>query len=334
MAVRVLAYLPAEPTVNHLMLELSDDISVSTTPPGADVYLRRLGSSGQERLGLTPIRHLRVARGEFIITIRKAGYAEFERTVSSALRRIGTGKAPWEIQIEETLRDDSKTPRGMSFVPGGWYSLLGWSRVTSARVKLSDYYMDKFEVSNRDFKDFMDAGGYNNRQLWDSQTDVASFRDKTGLPGPRNWMGGTFPGGKSAYPVTAITWLEALAFCRSRGKELPTLFQWEKAARSSMQTPFGVIFPWGPFNAADLAARANFESNGPQPVDAFEFGMSPFGIYQLAGNVREWMRNRFDEGFAVGGGSWEDPVYQFGGYSARSAHQTEETLRLPVRCGR
>ena len=326
-AVQVLRILPGEPTMSRLMYQLSDDLSVSTTPPGAEVSLRRLGSSSAEPLGLTPIQHVTVARGEFIISIRKAGYADFERTLSSALeRRSMTNKRPWEIRIEQRLREASKSPQGMALVPGGEYKLQGWSRVTEASAKLSDYYIDKFEVSNRDFKVFIDTGGYNQRQFWGPHNDTGIFRDKTRLPGPRGWVRGTFPDGKQAYPVTGITWPEASAYCQSSGKDLPTLFQWEKAARGSMWTPFGVVLPWGVLDPTDVARRANFESTGPTAVDSFEFGMSPFGVYNMAGNVAEWMRNSYDDGFTVGGGAWNEPIYQFGGYSPRPALYSAETL--------
>jgi len=127
------------------MPELSDDLSVSTKPAGAEVYLRRLGSAQPVRVGVTPIDHLQIARAEYILSIRKAGYADFERTVSSALQRtLGIvskkslevrtqqelrdlkGSAvppltlePWEIRIQLELREASKLLRGMIAIPGG-----------------------------------------------------------------------------------------------------------------------------------------------------------------------------------------------------------------------
>jgi hypothetical protein len=115
--------------------------------------------------------------------------------------------------------------------------------------------------------------------------------------------------------VVDITWYEAAAYAAFRGKELPTVFQWEKAARNGLTMDLGVIMPWGLLTGNEaLERRANFDGRGTLPVENLEFGLSPFGCYQMAGNVAEWCRNPFDEGFATTGGSWGDPPYQFSNY--------------------
>jgi formylglycine-generating enzyme required for sulfatase activity/DNA-binding winged helix-turn-helix (wHTH) protein len=333
LARQLLSSEPAEPRIASLMSELSDDLSVMTKPAGAEVYLRRLGSVRPERVGVTPIDHLRIARAEYILSLRKTGYADFERTVSSALERLSTvNRTPWKIRLELDLRETSKIPQNMAAIPAGEYSLRNHSRPTEASVKLGEYFIDRFEVSNRDFKAFVDAGGYRNRRLWepafydDKLGPVQKLTDKTGMPGPRVWIGGTFPAGKEMYPVTGITWHEALAYCRSRGKDLPTLFQWEKAAKPSVWVPFGVIFPWGLLDPKDVASRANVDSTGLAPVDSFEFGMSSFGVYNMAGNAAEWIRNGYDDGYTIAGGAWNDPAYGFLHYNRQPAVYSSESL--------
>jgi formylglycine-generating enzyme required for sulfatase activity/DNA-binding winged helix-turn-helix (wHTH) protein len=333
LTLQVLAHLPAEPRVIRLISELTDDLSVSTTPKGAEVYLRRLGSTQWQRLGTTPIQHARIPRDEYLLAIRKAGYATFERTVSSTLARSIPSDSPsWDIRIEHRLSEASKVPPRMVVVPGGEYQLRSHSRPIEASAKLSDFYIDKFEVSNREYKDFIDHAGYATRQFWDPhfyESQVAQgggLSDKTGLPGPRTWVGGMIPEGKENHPVTGVSWHEARAYCRFRAKDLPTLFQWEKAARGTVWTPFGVVFPWGIINPADAAKRANVDSTGTTPVDSFEFGMSPFGAYNMAGNVAEWTRNRYDDGFTTAGGGWRDPIYQFLIYGKRPVLYSADTL--------
>jgi formylglycine-generating enzyme required for sulfatase activity len=105
----------------------------------------------------------------------------------------------------------------MTRVPGGEYKLHAWDRPTDVRVPLNDYYIDKFEVSNREFKEFIDAGGY----VQPGQPAMQEFKDRTGLPGPRNWRSGTYPENMADYPVTGINWYEAAAYAR---------FPWQAAA--------------------------------------------------------------------------------------------------------
>jgi eukaryotic-like serine/threonine-protein kinase len=146
---------------------------------------------------------------------------------------------------------------------------------------------------------------------------IREFKDRTGLPGPRSGSNQDFPEGKAEHPVTEITWYEAAAYAAFRGKKLPTVFQWEKAARDGVAMVAGVVMPWGLFaGAGTVERRANLDGRGTLPVESLEFGQSPYGCYHMAGNVAEWCRNEFLEGFASAGGSWEDSPHLFGYYRA------------------
>src|SRR6185369_6186337 len=75
------------------------------------------------------------------------------------------------------------------------------------------------------------------------------LKDRTGLPGPRSWSNQKYPDGKEEHPVTDITWYEAAAYAAFRGKQLPTVFQWEKAARNGVVNQItGFAMPWGMVN--------------------------------------------------------------------------------------
>jgi hypothetical protein len=91
-----------------------------------------------------------------------------------------------------------------------------------------------------------------------------------------------FPEGKAEHPVTDITWYEAAAYAAFRGKQLPTIFQWEKAARAGMASPL-MILPWG-YLGETVDHRANFKGQGSLPVTSLEFGMSPYGCYHPEAN--------------------------------------------------
>ena len=338
-------------TLARLMPTISMTVSVKTDPPGAQVYLRRFAPdpSGaippRSLVGVTPVADLRVARGEYVLAIEKEGYAPVEQTVSGALMRLDTLVVmPPPIRLEQRLFPADQMPARMVFVPGGEYRLAAWSRPTDARVRLDDFFIDKYEVSNAEYKEFIDAGGYAKPEFWthpflkDGKTlsfDEAMrlFTDRTGLPGPRSWSGQNIPEGKASHPVTDVTWYEAAAYAAFRTKTLPTVFQWEKAARNGVSSAISSIMPWGLFYPGDtIAAHANFENNGTMPVASSEFGMSPFGAYNMAGNVSEWTANDTSQGRVATGGAWGDPTYVFAQYAMLPGFYSSN--KLGFRCAR
>ena len=108
---------------------------------------------------------------------------------------------------------------------------LAWS------VTLDDFWIDRFEVTNRQFKEFVDHGGYRRRDYWREpfveggrsvpwEEAVERFRDATGRPGPATWRAGTYPDGQAEFPVGGVSWYEAAAYAAFAGKSLPTMYHW------------------------------------------------------------------------------------------------------------
>ena len=108
--------------------------------------------------------------------------------------------------------------------------------------------------------------------------------------------GGTYPADETNYPVRGVSWYVAAAYAEYRGRRLPTVYHWLGAA--------------GVGESGDITALANFDADGPSSVDVSE-AMSPYGSYDMAGNVREWVWNQSDERRYILGGAWEDPGYVF-----------------------
>ena len=114
--------------------------------------------------------------------------------------------------------------------------------LATRKVELPDYYwLDRYEVTNREFKEFVDRGGYRKREYWkhpfeksgrvlDFDEAMALFRDTTGRPGPSTWELGDYPRGQADFPVGGVSWYEAVAYAEFAGKNLPTLYHWYKAA--------------------------------------------------------------------------------------------------------
>lgn len=353
-------YIPGDASVARLLPVVTDVLTVKTAPAGASVYLRRYdpdrpADEGPRVLaGTTPIEGLSIGRADYVLEIEKDGFVPARRTISSALDRIqGATLGPADLRRRiETVEPESERPRVFldadapilidieliesSLVPermvpvtGGEYRLLGYGRPSLATVRLDPYFIDAYEVSNADYREFVRAGGYLKKEYWRHPFNIdgrvlsweeamSRFRDRTGLPGPRNWSNQSFPDGESNHPVSEVSWYEAAAYAEFRGKRLPTIFQWEKAARNGAFTiADGFIMPWGlgrSWQGRD--ARANYLGSGTDPVDSRPFGMSPFGCFNMAGNVSEWCVNAADAGYTTAGGSWKDPLYLFSSYGA------------------
>ena len=156
---------------------------------------------------------------------------------------------------------------------------------------LKAFYIDKHEVTNSEYLQFIE------------ETD-----HKT----PRHWRGSTFPQDKRDNPVTYVSWFDANSYCKWIGKRLPTEEEWEKAARGSD----GRIYPWGNNFSADNAVTAeyvlkHFRNPGELSLYAatvnYDRGdKSPYGVYDLTGNVMEWTDSHHDDGLSrvVKGASW------------------------------
>lgn len=167
-------------------------------------------------------------------------------------------------------------------------------------VRVDSTYLDRYNVTNRQYQVFVNAGGYDQMALWDPMIwpAVVDFVDATGHPGPRYWQHGRFPRGKADHPVVGVSWFEAAAYARWVGKRLPRDAEWLKAGVWPVQlSPASRVqrkFPWG--NTIDRS-RANLWGAGPgdtTPVDDFGSGASVGGISQLIGNVWEWTDADFE----------------------------------------
>ncbi len=353
LALEIEKYLPpGDESLARLMPTISNTLTVHSEPSGARVYLKGYspdGSGGtyaeRREIGETPVENLRVARGQYVLQIEKDGYALFERTISDVIPRIGGSfiESP-PLKIETRLLAADRVPGGMAFVPAGEYSLVNWSRPTQRQVHLDEFFIDKYEVSNQDFKEFIVAGGYRKKEFWkfplirdgkeiSFEEALKDFRDRTGLHAPRSWSNQNYPEGKADFPVTGITWYEAAAYAAFRGKSLPTVFQWEKAARDGAFDPRYNAMPWGFIRQGETTDnRANFGSKSALPVRELEFGMSPYGVYNMAGNVGEWCLNSSSGGgnFVTSGGAWNDLPYSFGDYGEYPGFYSSD--KLGFRC--
>jgi iron(II)-dependent oxidoreductase len=141
------------------------------------------------------------------------------------------------------------------------------------------YWIDKYEVTNKAFQAFVEAGGYQNRDLWsDAGWEWLSHQSVDQLP---RYCLGNLPDN----PVACVTWHEAEAYARWRGGRLPTEAEWEYAARG----PRSLTYPWG--NEFDSSRCNVVDSKGLKPVGSYPQGASWAGALDMAGNVMEWVQD-------------------------------------------
>jgi formylglycine-generating enzyme required for sulfatase activity len=175
---------------------------------------------------------------------------------------------------------------------------------------LGGFLVDKFEVTNRQFKEFIDQGGYQDKKYWkygftrdgkDLTWDQAmkEFVDQTGRSGPSAWNSGTYPDGRDDWPVNGVSWYEAVAYAEFAGKALPTAEHWNAATGLNLNTMYILH---------SLIPQSNFRGEGSEAVGANP-GITYSGAYDMAGNVREWCWNETPKGRCVRGGAWNDGTY-------------------------
>ena len=294
-AERAEPYLQDNAALTALWPTIAVTLSMATEPEGADVYYKEYSDVDGEwhHLGRGPLVDVRLPRGTMRFRIVKDGY------VPVYLARNLTGRLTLEPVVLAAGGDD-----GLVRVPGGNLpvNLSGFN--SDALVPMETYWIDRSEVTNRAFKEFVDAGGYTSAEHWhDVEAKPSSFRDTTGRPGPSTWVNSSYPEGRADEPVGGVSWYEAAAYCAFRGKALPTVFHWARAALA----PREITASLGP----SIVPLSNFGGKGPAPVGSHQ-GMGPYGTVDLAGNVREWAWNAatVDRRWILGG-AWNDPSYMF-----------------------
>jgi cephalosporin-C deacetylase-like acetyl esterase len=316
-AVRAEAVIPQHPGLVELWPIISRAASIDSTPPGAEVVYRTYGDrDGEWRpLGRTPLAKVKFPKGAVEWKVVLPGYTDVLDIQYPLL----------PLRASYTLDRPQDVPHGMVRASAGgepfqiFYPGLDHLRP----VTLDDYWIDRHEVTNAEFKRFVDAGGYRQGQLWPAsfvengkaisrEEALRLFVDGTGRPGPSTWESGSYPAGQDDYPVTGVSWYEAAAYAAFVGKQLPTVFHWSMVADQTMS---GSVVP-----------ASNFSGKGPRPVGR-SGAWNRFGTDDMGGNAKEWVSNPAGGGKRyILGGAWDEPVYMFTDGDARSPMTREATF--------
>jgi len=283
--------------------------TIESEPPGAIVSRRpyRKPDSPLQELGQTPLSDIVIPFGPSVFRLELDGRPPLERIIggeTGGRYRLAVNESPatWGAQIAPgaLILDAAETiPVGMVRVPGHVTAVNG------EETELNPFYIGRYEVTNAEFKQFVDAGGYSEPRYWAHEIllngEVLPFEramdlfvDRSGRPGPATWTAGSFPDGEERYPVAGISWYEAAAYARYLGRELPTLHHWRRAHASG-------ALAW-------QLPLSNVESDSTTPVGVSP-GMDWTGAYDMVGNVREWCFNAIGGQRVIVGGSFDGPSY-------------------------
>lgn len=315
---------------NDLVMQMGGNLSVQTTPTGAVVTLARILSEpalsrGEESaIGTSPIIDHSLVVGEYLVKLTLDGMNPLEFLV-----QIVPGES---LEIRRTLLEEKEEFIRMAKIDEG---------LSPNGQSIPTFLIDKYEVTNADFFEFVAAGGYRDKKYWPEnimidevltpwESAIKKLVDKTGIAGSRLWSGGRYPEGKENHPVMGISWYEAQAYASWAGKNLPTWNQWWQASLGGTED----ARPWGN-DVRTTQLRANFGFKGTQSAGYYPLGVSPFGCFDMAGNVREWLLDYSDANpkfRTVVGGSWKDPEYMFEPSHAESFDPDFASEDIGFRC--
>ena len=289
----VQAVLPHDSTLDALLPAFTRKAVLQSEPKGATIYRASFGDTTRwTLLGTTPTDTILLPTAIGVVRVEKPGYREFRGLVGSLGRTF--------------VLDEAKAPDAdMVHVSGGKMDvfLVGMEGVKP--IDLRDFLFGRFEVTNHEYKAFVDAGGYTKPEYWPAEiatlgsfdAAMAKFKDRTDRSGPSTWEAGDFPSGMGDMPVGGVSWYEAKAYASFAHRSLPTVYHWARAATVS--------------TAKYVVPGSIFDAQGPGRVGAHR-GMGVYGTFDMAGNVREWCENEAGDGerYILGGG-WSDPAYGF-----------------------
>jgi dienelactone hydrolase len=305
LAERAEPFLAGDAELAALWPRIARTVSVVTEPTGAAVSFVEYGSGQPWRpVATTPAANVRLPLGLLRVKAEKAGFDAAEDVVAPVgplppLELVRSGAAP------DGMVRAAAAPALSIYIFG----------LETPRARLNPFWIDRYEVTNRQFKAFVDAGGYRQRAFWREpfvrdgrrlafDEAMSLFRDATGRPGPAGWTLGSYPAGQENLPVTGVSWYEASAYAAFKGRSLPTAFHWFWVATQGLT---GFVIPLANFNAPALV-----------PADSTR-AVHRFGTYGLAGNAKEWCVNEAPGGkrYILGGGFDEQP-YMFRDTDARA----------------
>ncbi len=222
-----------------------------------------------------------------------------------------TGTVTPPVSVDESTDTDTVTPPtkvtpppfgDMMLIPAGQFQM--GSDEQARTVQVDAFYMDTYEVTNAQFKAFVDAN-----PNWQKERIARRFHNGNYL---RHWNGNNYPSGAANHPVTYVSWHAAMAYAEWAGKRLPTETEWEYAARGGAA---GMNYPWGD---AITNRQANYNNNVGGTTAVGRYAANGYGLHDMAGNVWEWCMDEYGPSIPANGprvlrgGGWRNSAESLG----------------------
>ena len=233
-----------------------------------------------------------------IVAITDIGFG-FEEASIAALEKTTfhpatKGGNPISLQVEIpysfTLKTRSNSVYAdMVLIPAGEFQMGGNDNDAENDEKpmhtvyIDAFYIDKYEVTNAQYKKFIDAN-----PQWRKDRILRKYHDGDYL---KHWDENNYPHGKGDHPIVYVSWYAAMAYAQWEGKRLPIEAEWEKAARGDQ---FGGNYAWG--DSLD-ANKANYGGKIGDTTPVGTYNMNGYGLYDMTGNVWEWCLDEYDADF-------------------------------------
>ena len=293
-----------DPEFQKIQNQLLSVTSLTDLPPGTIVKVRdSLGDSQNWiTLGKTPLIDIEVPQGLLRVRFENPGHVTREYQLKNPF-------AP-ETDTAKYLVPENEQRENMVWVHGNQ------DYADKSQKVLQEFWIDRLEVSNAEYQEFVDAGAYTDPDFWSGITfqkegkviawseAMELFRDQSEHPGPATWKDGHYPQGMGQFPVSGVSWYEANAYAAFRSKQIPTIHHWKWAASTDQP---GIT-----------ASQNNFASRYPQKCGQ-ALGIGRFDARDMAGNVSEWCWNEDENGHRyILGGDWESQEYSFSELKVRS----------------
>ena len=203
-----------------------------------------------------------------------------------------------------TYNVNEPPPEGMVLIPAGTFQMGSTDEDASEHeqpvhtVHLDAFYMDIYEVTNAQYKVFVDAN-----PPWQKDKIKDKIDERVHWGGYLDsWDGNNYPSGKADHPVVHVSWYAAVAYAQWVGKRLPTEAEWEYAARGRLA---GQKYPWGD---TITPANANYGEHVGDTTPVGQYAANGYGLYDMSGNVWEWCLDAYDADFYAASHNSQNPL--------------------------